>query len=158
MIALTMRANTTNTLIKLEKVTVSPFTLSKNFNMVLVQTEDVAKLRQCLDTSYNVYIGNNTKRIFKHGTLPTFIKSKLAMIKAISQDTWNCITDDEILHELFCFDYKRFTKNNPAFKKIGWCVSDSIYVIILSEEELSELKGIRIDTREKSQSKSKTNS
>jgi hypothetical protein len=158
MIALTMRANTTNTLIKLEKVTVSPFTLSKNFNMVLVQTEGVAKLRQCLDTSYNVYIGNNTKRIFKHGTLPTFIKSKLAMVKSIPKEEWNAYKDDELFNELDCYLPQNHTQNNPEFKNIGWCVSDSIYVIILSEEELSELKGIRIDTREKSQSKSKTNS
>tara|TARA_R100001230_G_C5647789_1_gene153210 strand:+ start:496 stop:945 length:450 start_codon:yes stop_codon:yes gene_type:complete len=149
MIALTMRAN---------QILHSPYPSLENF-MVILETEvPVSKRENSAPLSYNVYIGDNTKRIFKHGTLPTFIKSKLAMIKSIPKEEWNAYNNDELFNELDCYLPQNHTQNNPEFKKIGWCVSDSIYVIIMSEEELSELKGIRIDTREKSQSKSKTNS
>jgi hypothetical protein len=149
MIALTMRAN---------QILHSPYPSLENF-MVILETEvPVSKRENSAPLSYNVYIGDNTKRIFKHGTLPTFIKSKLAMVKSIPKEEWNAYKDDELFNELDCYLPQNHTQNNPEFKNIGWCVSDSIYVIILSEEELSELKGIRIDTREKSQSKSKTNS
>ena len=147
MIALTMRAN---------QILHSPYPSLENFMVIL----EMGLQMETINSSpiYNVYIGDNTKRIFKHGTLPTFIKSKLAMIKSIPKEEWNAYKDDELFNELDCYLPKNHTQNNPEFKNIGWCVSDSIYVIILSEEELSELKGIRIDTREKSQSKSKTNS
>ena len=147
MIALTMRAN---------QILHSPYPSLENF-MVILEMEIVVNSLQKSYT-YNVYIGDNTKRIFKHVTLPTFIKSKLAMIKSIPKEEWNAYKDDELFNELDCYLPQNHTQNNPEFKKIGWCVSDSIYVIIMSEEELSELKGIRIDTREKSQSESKTNS
>tara|TARA_R100001126_G_C4822030_1_gene147214 strand:- start:198 stop:641 length:444 start_codon:yes stop_codon:yes gene_type:complete len=147
MIALTMRAN---------QILHSPYPSLENF-MVILETEIVVNSLQKSHT-YNVYIGDNTKRIFKHVTLPTFIKSKLAMIKSIPKEEWNAYKDDELFNELDCYLPQNHTQNNPEFKKIGWCVSDSIYVIIMSEEELSELKGIRIDTREKSQGESKTNS
>ena len=147
MIALTMRAN---------QILHSPYPSLENFMVIL----EMGLQMETINSSpiYNVYIGDNTKRIFKHGTLPTFIKSKLAMIKSIPKEEWNAYKDDELFNELDCYLPQNHTQNNPEFKNIGWCVSDSIYVIILSEEELSELKGIRIDTREKSQSKSKTNS
>ena len=147
MIALTMRAN---------QILHSPYPSLENFMVIL----EMGLQMETINSSpiYNVYIGDNTKRIFKHGTLPTFIKSKLAMIKSIPKEEWNAYKDDELFNELDWYLPKNHTQNNPEFKNIGWCVSDSIYVIILSEEELSELKGIRIDTREKSQSKSKTNS
>ena len=147
MIALTMRAN---------QILHSPYPSLENFMVIL----EMGLQMETINSSprYNVYIGDSTKRIFKDGTLPTFIKSKLAMIKSIPREEWNAYKDDELFNELDCYLPQNHTQNNPEFKKIGWCVSDSIYVIIMSEEELSELKGIRIDTREKSQSKSKTNS
>ena len=126
--------------------------------MVILEMEIFpnAKNRVSNQTVYNVYIGNNTKRIFKHVTLPTFIKSKLAMIKSIPKEEWNAYKDDELFNELDCYLPQNHTQNNPEFKNIGWCVSDSIYVIIMSEDELSELKGISIDTRKESQAESQT--
>ena len=149
-LALTMRAN---------QILHSPYPSLGNF-MVILEMEIFpnAKNRVSNQTVYNVYIGDNTKRIFKHVTLPTFIKLKLAMIKSIPREEWKSFEYHETFSELRCYIPPKYITYNPEFKKIGWCVSDSIYVIIMSEEELSELKGIRIDTREKSQSKSKTNS
>ena len=86
------------------------------------------------------------------------------MIELFTADTPNgwkisiMLEEIRLDYKISKIDLNKGEQHNPEFKKIGWCVSDSIYVIIMSEEELSELKGIRIDTREKSQSKSKTNS
>jgi len=140
----------------------SPYPSLENF-MVILETETSTNSRLHMGTtyvpnSYNVYIGDNTKRIFKPATLPTCIKSKLAMIKSIPKEEWNAYKDDELFNELDCYLPQNNTQNNPDITHIGWCVSDSIYVIILSNEELSELKGTRIDPREKSQSKSQKNS
>ena len=103
---------------------------------------------------YNLYIGNNTKRIFQNTKLPTSTQLKLAMINSIPKEDWNSFEHDDAFNELDCYTYYRYTKNNPEFKNIGWYVSDSIYVIIMSEDELSELKGISIDTRKESQAES----
>ncbi|QDP55839.1 MAG: hypothetical protein Tp1100SUR639781_52 [Prokaryotic dsDNA virus sp.] len=78
------------------------------------------------------------------------------MINSISKKDWNAF-EDEFFVELDCYVGKKFTSENPEFEHIGWCVSDSIYVIVMSEHELFELKGISIDTREKSQAESKKN-
>jgi len=132
----------------------SPYPFQDNY-MVILEMEIVVNSLQKSYT-YNVYIGDNTKRIFQPKTLPTFIKSKLAMIKSIPKEEWNAYKDDELFNELDCYLPENHTQNNPEFKYIGWCVSDSIYVIIMSEDELSELKGISIDTREESQAESQT--
>ena len=105
---------------------------------------------------YNLYIGNNTKRIFSPSSLPKFIKLKLAMINSISKEDWKSFEYDDTFTELDCYIPPKYITYNPEFKKIGWCVSDSIYVIIMSEDELSELKGISIDTRKESQAESQT--
>tara|TARA_R100001163_G_scaffold5392_1_gene6534 strand:- start:7079 stop:7516 length:438 start_codon:yes stop_codon:yes gene_type:complete len=105
---------------------------------------------------YNLYIGNNTKRIFSPSSLPKFIKLKLAMINSISKEDWKSFEYDDTFTELDCYIPPKYITYNPEFKNIGWCVSDSIYVIIMSEDELSELKGISIDTRKESQAESQT--
>ena len=147
MIALTMRA---------DEIIHRPYPFQGNYMVIL----EMGLQMETINSSprYNVYIGDSTKRIFKDGTLPTFIKSKLAMIKSIPKEEWNIEQYEDYLLEVDCYAHRKNFTKNPEFQNIGWCMSDSIYVIILSEEELSELKGIRIDTREKSQSKSKTNS
>ena len=137
-----------------DEITGSPFPFNTK-HMVLLQTRKVVKMRPCPITEYNIYIGNNTKRIYAKNKLPPFIQSKLAMINTVPKEEWNGYFDDDIFFEGGCYQFKRFTKNNPQFKHIGWQVSDSIYVIIMSEDELSELKGITVDTRKKSQDKSK---
>jgi len=105
---------------------------------------------------YNLYIGNNTKRIFSPSSLPKFIKLKLAMINSISKEDWKSFEYDDTFTELDCYILPDYVTHNPEFKNIGWCMSDSIYVIVMSEDELSELKGISIDTRKESQAESQT--
>ena len=137
-----------------EEILHSPYPFQDNY-MVILEMDTVVSSRR--DTSqYNFYVGDNTKRIFLPFSLPSFIQSRLAMINSISKEDWNSFEHDETFHELDCYTHYRYTKNNPEFKNIGWCVSDSIYVIIVSEDELSELKGNSIDTRKESQAESQT--
>ena len=142
-----------------EEIIYSPYQCEKNKFLVLMQvsTKTSNASGRVLYPEYNLYVGNNTKRIFQRTTLPTFIQSKLAMINTIPKEQWNSFSDDTF-YEMNCYLYNRYTKNNPEFKHIGWQVSDSIYVIVLDEDELTELKGISIDTRKESQRESQKDS
>ena len=137
-----------------EEIIHSPYPFQDNY-MVILEMEIVATSLQN-SPQYNLYVGNNTKRIYAKNKLSPFIKSKLAMINSISKEDWNSFEYDETFNELDCYLPANYTQNNPEFKNIGWCVSDSIYVIVVSEDELSELKGISIDTRKESQRESQT--
>ena len=137
-----------------EEIIHSPYPFQDNY-MVILEIEIVATSLQN-PSQYNFYVGNNTKRIFLPSSLPKFIRLKLAMINSIPKEDWNSFEYDEAFNELDCYLPANYTENNPEFKNIGWCVSDSIYVIVMSEDELSELKGISIDPRKESQTESQT--
>jgi hypothetical protein len=101
---------------------------------------------------YNVYVGKDTTRRYKQEQLPSFILSKIIIAKELSTNPK--------LKSIYSIPskYQLFTCPEDGVETIAWKISDSIYVIVLSEKELSKIKGTRIDTRKKSQSKSKTNS
>ena len=137
-----------------EEILHSPYLFQDNY-MVILEMDTVVSSRR--DTpQYNFYVGDNTKRIYAENKLPTIIKLKLAMINSIPKEDWNSFKHDDTFNELDCYLPANYTENNPEFKNIGWCVSDSIYVIVMSEDELSELKGISIDPRKESQRESQT--
>ena len=140
-----------------EEIQYSPFKLHGEY-LVVIQLESVVNLRQTLSHSsmYNIYIGNNTKRIFSPSSLPKFIQLKLAMINSIPREDWNIEQYENYLLEIDCYAHRKNFTKHPEFKNIGWCMSDSIYVIVLTEDELSELKGISIDPRKESQRESQT--
>ena len=142
-----------------DEIQFSPYPLGNKY-LLLVQLESVVNLRQTLSYSsmYNLYIGNNTKRIYAENKLPKFIKLKLAMINSIPKKDWNHYSDYESFVELDSYLYNNFIQHNPEFKHIGWQVSDSMYVIVLDEDELTELKGTSIDTRKESQRESQKDS
>ena len=73
---------------------------------------------------YNVYVAKDTTRRYKQEQLPSFILSKIIIAK------------------------------EDGLEDVSWKISDSIYVIVLTKQELSELKGTRIDTRKESQRES----
>ena len=112
-----------------EEILHSPYPFQDNY-MVVLEIEIVATSLQNFP-QYNLYVGNNTKRIFQHTTLPASIQSKLAMINSIDKKDWNSFKHDDTFNELDCYLPANYTENNPEFKYIGWCVSDSIYVIVM---------------------------
>jgi len=143
-----------------EEIIYSPYQCEKNKFLVLMQvsTKTSNASGRVLYPEYNLYVGNNTKRIFQRTTLPTFIQSKLAMINAIPKDDWGMEQYEDYLLEVDCYAHRKNLKKHSEFKHIGWQVSDSMYVIVLDEDELTELKGINIDTRKESQRKSQKDS
>jgi len=138
-----------------DEIIYSPYPFQDNY-MVLLEMDNVSHTIH-FSPQYNLYIGNNTKRIFSPSSLPSFIQSKLAMINSIAKEKWNAFFDSNSFYELDCYTHHRYIKNNPEFKHIGWQVSDSIYVIVLDEDELAQLKGTTVDTRKESQRESQEN-
>jgi len=137
-----------------EEIIHSPYPLD-NKHMVLLEVDFVVTSRRPLP-QYNLYVGYNTKKIFSSHSLPSFIQSKLAMVNSVEK--WNSSGHETTFHEIDCYMHHRYTKNNPEFQHIGWQVSDSIYVIVLDQDELTELQGISIDTRKESQRESQKDS
>jgi hypothetical protein len=137
-----------------EKILHSPRPFLENYKVILETKNPVNYGINGL--AYNFYVGDNTKRILSSHSLPKFIQLKLAMINSIPKEDWKSFEYDDTFTELDCYIPPKYITYNPEFKNIGWCVSDSIYVIIMSEDELSELKGISIDTRKESQRESQT--
>ena len=135
-----------------EEIQYSPFKLHGRYMVVITKRPQVGTF----SCSYNFYVGNNTKRILDTHSLPKFVQLKLAMINSIPKEDWNIEQYENHLLEVDCYAHRKNFTKNPEFKNIGWCMSDSIYVIVVSEDELSELKGISIDTRKESQRESQT--
>jgi len=137
-----------------EKILHSPRPFLENYKVILETKNPVNYGINGL--AYNFYVGDNTKRILSSHSLPKFIQLKLAMINSIPKEDWNIEQYENYLLEVDCYAHRKNFTKNPEFKNIGWCMSDSIYVIVMSEDELSELKGISIDPRKESQRESQT--
>lgn len=101
---------------------------------------------------YNVYVGKDTTRRYKQEQLPSFILSKIIIAKELSTNPK--------LKSVYSIPskYELFTCPEDGIESISWKISDSIYVIVLTKQELSKLKGTRIDTRKESQRESQKNS
>jgi len=101
---------------------------------------------------YNVYVAKDTTRRYKQEQLPSFILSKIIIAKELSTNPrFKSIYSIPSKNELF-------TCPEDGLEDVSWKISDSIYVIVLTKQELSELKGTRIDTRKESQRESQKNS
>jgi hypothetical protein len=97
---------------------------------------------------YNVYVAKDTTRRYKQEQLPSFILSKIIIAKELSiNPRFKSIYSIPSKNELF-------TCPEDGLEDVSWKISDSIYVIVLTKQELSELKGTRIDTRKESQRES----
>lgn len=83
------------------------------------------------DDDYVVFIGDNQKRYYTDESLPDFIKQRIGMIKASPKGD---VKTDRELHKL-----DLFKSRSKGFEFIGWQASDTMFVIVLSEEELIEI-------------------
>tara|TARA_R100001443_G_scaffold91077_1_gene97688 strand:+ start:402 stop:803 length:402 start_codon:yes stop_codon:yes gene_type:complete len=107
-----------------------------------------------LDTKgvYNVYVAKNNIRRYNSDSLPPSILLKIIIAKELSTNPkFKSIYSVPSKHELF-------TCPSDGDEKISWKLSDSIYVIVLTDTELSMLQGTNIDTRKESQRESQKNS
>ena len=101
---------------------------------------------------YNIYIAKNNIRRYNFDSLPPFILIKIIIAKELSTNPrFKSMHSIPSKNELF-------TCPTDGAENISWKVSDSIYVIVLDEDELTELKGITVDTRKESQRESQKDS
>jgi hypothetical protein len=84
---------------------------------------------------HTVYVGDNHKRMFDANSLPDFLKHKLSMITVSGQGE---LLNDETLTRLHLFATKL-----GDFECIGWRVTDTFYIVIMTDDELESLKGTR---------------
>ena len=84
-------------------------------------------------TQYKVYVGENNVRIFTDKTIPPYILSKLTMAKAACE---NIVKDTDL------YEYDLFvTKDKNGMADVGWRASESMFTLVLHEDELHELRG-----------------
>lgn len=82
---------------------------------------------------HTVYVADNHKRMFDADSLPDFMKHKLSMITVSGQGE---LLDERSLTRLHLFATKR-----GDFECIGWRVTNTFYIIIMTDDELESLKG-----------------
>lgn len=87
------------------------------------------------DGKYKVYVADNYVRSFSDKTLPDFIRHKLTMIRASPE---RALVSDRRLSRLSLFASRGAS---DGFDMVGWQASDSMYVIILTNEQLEDMRG-----------------
>jgi hypothetical protein len=87
------------------------------------------------DEQHTVYVGDNHTRMFDADTLPDFMKHKLAMVTVSGQG--------ELLNDFAVTRLRLFETKKGDLECIGWRVSSSFYVVIMTDAELESLKGSR---------------
>ena len=85
---------------------------------------------------HTIYVGDNHTRMFDTDTLPAFIKHKLAMIIVSATPESSIRTDAQLTNlELFA------TPRTGDLQTVGWRASHTMYIVVMSEEELTSLIG-----------------
>lgn len=84
---------------------------------------------------HTIYVGDNHTRMFDYDTLPAFIKHKLAMI-IVSATPESLIRTDAQLTNL-----ELYNSRVGDMHLIGWRASQTMYIVVMSDEELESLKG-----------------
>ena len=81
---------------------------------------------------YEIVIGKNHRRIFTDNTLPDFIKKVLAMAKASAT---------KVLHDSEMYKFELYVCPVKHMEYIGWQASQSVFIIVMTKEQLDKLKG-----------------
>ena len=84
--------------------------------------------------NHTIYVGDNHTRMFDADTLPAFIKHKLAMIIVSGSTVY---IKDAFLSKLDLYA----TPKNKTLQTIGWRASETMYIVVMSGDELSSLRG-----------------
>jgi hypothetical protein len=86
--------------------------------------------------AHTIFVGDNHTRMFDSDTLPAFIKHKLAMI-IVSALPESVVKPDAHLSKLELYA----TPKVGSLQTIGWRASQTMYIVVMSEEELTSLIG-----------------
>jgi hypothetical protein len=96
-------------------------------------------LVKILDDIHTVYVGNDSTRIFTPDTLPSMLKHRLAIIKSRPQSVNQQEEVKSSMLGLFMQSAIRAGDGNEM-ELIGWCGAKDMYIVIVSEEELEQIK------------------
>ena len=85
-----------------------------------------------------MHVKEGVNRIWTDETMPDFIKTKLTMI--LASQVKEPIPDDELNRiELY------INHDNPELGEVGWRASESMFIIVMTDEELRSLWGEQIN-------------
>lgn len=87
------------------------------------------------DELHTVYVADNHTRMFDGDSLPEFLKHKLAMVTVYN---WGELVQDKALSRL-----NLYATRYGELEMTGWRASPSMYIVILTADELTFLKGAR---------------
>lgn len=96
---------------------------------------------------YKVFVDKGQSRMFTQETIPKYILSKMVMADAVSQS--DTLTEDSKLYQIDMFIYKN-SKGEPMGKTdrgmgdVAWRASETMYIVVLNDEELDKLKGLPV--------------
>lgn len=95
-------------------------------------------LVKIVDDVHMVYVGNDSTRIFTPDTLPSMLKHRLAIIKSRSQG----VNEKKALtHSMLgVFMHPPRKDLSEEMEIIGWRSAETMYIVIVSEEELEQIK------------------
>jgi len=89
-----------------------------------------------LTGEYKLFVDRGLSRIFTTETVPNYVKTKIAMADAAVQGT---VVKDEALLIVDMYIYKG---NKNGMEEVAWKASDTMYVAVLNNKQLDELKGV----------------
>lgn len=90
------------------------------------------------ERAYLMHVKEGVNRIWTDETMPDFIKTKLTMI--LASQVKEPIPDDELDRiELY------INHDNPELSEVGWQASESMFIIVMTDEELRSLWGEQIN-------------
>ena len=93
------------------------------------------------DGRHTIFVGDNHRRHFDQDTLPAVLKHKLSMI--------NSSPYGERLYKHDPTNIDVYTiPDDSEFSMIGWRVTEELYCVVLTREELDSLRGGHGDTGE----------
>lgn len=94
------------------------------------------------DGKHTIFTGDNHRRYFNSDNLPDVLKHKLSMING-SPDS-----GVEDRGQVTNIDVYIMPKNIGDFEFIGWKVTDEMYCVVLTNQELNSLRKVDGDTGE----------
>lgn len=124
-----------------QKIQNSPMPLKVDgefFYMTVVQVDFVETHRPSL---CKIYLGEDLVRRFTWASLPKHLKVKFTMIHALPPSK---LKEDSQLYEIDMYHAPTYVTNSE-FNSIGWRVSNSMYVIVLSGDEIKQILGETVD-------------
>ena len=90
---------------------------------------------QKLPEKYIVHTGEDACRLYTNETLPSFIKYRLTMAEAASEDKYPSDIQVQWL-DLFLY------KGKSGMENIAWKASETFYIVVMDYGELNKLKGL----------------